>query len=168
MDPVSHGLWGSLAFGRKSKQGFWTAFAFGFAPDLFSFGPFLISTYLGLTSRPAVFGNTSDASWVPLYVHELYKPTHSLIVFAAAFSIVWLIRRKPLYEMSAWGLHIIFDVFGHTRRFFPTPFLWPISDYTFDGWQWSDPRIYIPNVALLATLSLWFFVIKKRREKRIA
>jgi len=167
MDPVSHGLWGSIAFGRKSRKSFWTAFGFGFAPDLFSFGPFFVSTYLGLVSRPPLFGNINDAGWVPLYVHSLYKPTHSLIVFAIVFLLVWWLRRNPLWEMGAWPLHIIFDTFSHTRRFFPTPFLWPISDYTFDGWHWTDPWIYIPNVALLAILSLWFFVIKKKHAKRV-
>ena len=38
MDIVSHGLWGAIAFGRKSRSSFWLAFLIGLAPDLFSFG----------------------------------------------------------------------------------------------------------------------------------
>ena len=37
MDIVSHGLWGSIAFGRKSRSSFWMAFVIGMAPDIFSF-----------------------------------------------------------------------------------------------------------------------------------
>mgnify|MGYP001577857555 CR=1 FL=1 len=168
MDPLSHGLWGAVAFGRKNRRSFWTAFGFGFAPDLFSFGLFFVSTYLGLASRPPLFTNVNDDSWVPDYIHSLYGPTHSLVIFLAAFFLVWIIRRKPLWEMAAWGLHVIFDIFGHTRQFFPTPFLWPISEYRFDGWHWSNPWIYIPNVALLVVLSLWFFVIPRRAIQRHA
>ena len=65
---------------------------------------------------------------------------------------MWLIRRKPLLEMGAWALHICMDIFTHSTAFFPTPFLWPVSDVHFDGMPWSTPIIFIPNVVLLAVL----------------
>lgn len=166
MDTLSHGLWGSLAFGRKNKQSFWLAFCFGAAPDVFSFGPFFVSAFLGLAQRPPISSTPPPDSAIPSYVHFLYNPTHSLIIFATAFFLVWLIRKKPLYEMCAWGLHILYDIPLHTEHFFPTPFLWPVSSYHFNGWNWGSPWIFFPNVALLAILYVWFFVVRKHHGAR--
>lgn len=165
MDIISHGLWGSLGFGRRSRKSFWVAFFFGIAPDLFSFGIFTATVWLGLVSGPDWAAGLPDPSLIPQYVHGMYNVTHSLIVFAAAFGLVWLIRKKPLYELSAWGLHILVDIPTHSDRFFPTPFLWPLSDVSVNGTPWSHPWIFIPNVTLLILLYLWFFVVKKRLAK---
>ena len=35
--------------------------------------------------------------------------------------------------MLVWPMHIIVDFFTHSLEFFPTPILWPVSDYRFDG-----------------------------------
>jgi hypothetical protein len=48
MDIVSHGLWGSIAFGRKSRSSFWLAFMIGMAPDIFSFGILWAASMLGM------------------------------------------------------------------------------------------------------------------------
>lgn len=164
MDIISHGLWGSLAFGRKNKKSFWLAFFFGVAPDLFSFGPFFISTFLGLAKRPNFGSEPPDPSSIPSYVHSLYNVTHSIIIFSLAFTLVWILLKKPLWEMLAWGLHILMDIFTHSYKFFPTPFLWPISGFKFNGWHWASPYIFFPDVALLAILYFWFFIIKRRRH----
>lgn len=166
MDTLSHGLWGSLAFGRKNKTSFWLAFFFGVAPDLFSFGPFFVGSFLGIFTRPPFSSVPPPESAIPDFVHLLYRPTHSLIIFSAAFLLIWFIRKKPLWEMSAWALHILYDIPLHTEHFFPTPFLWPVSSYSFDGWSWGSPWIFFPNVAVLAILYFWFFVIRKRHAKR--
>ena len=162
MDIVSHGLWGSLAFGRKNRKGFWRAFLFGIAPDFLSFGIFFASTFLGLAERPRFSSEPPDPSLIPSYVHNLYNLTHSLIIFAVLFFVLWLIFKKPVWEALAWGLHIVFDIFTHSFKFFPTPFLWPVSGFKFDGWHWGSPWIFFPNLALLLILYLWFFVIRKR------
>ena len=150
MDTLSHGLWGSLAFGRKNKKRFWLAFFFGVAPDLFSFGPFFVSTFLGLAQRPAFGSEPPLDSAIPRYVHTLYNYTHSLIIFAAVFLLVWLIRKKPLWAMMAWPLHILYDIPLDTEHFFPTPFLWPFFSYRFNGWNWGNPWIFFTNEVLLA------------------
>lgn len=166
MDILSHGLWGSLAFGRQTRKSFWLAFFFGIAPDLFSFGIFTAATFLGLAPHPDwSSGQHPDPSQIPAYVYALYNVTHSLVVFIAVFGMVWLLRRQPLYALSAWGLHILLDIPTHSDGFFPTPFLWPLSDFSVSGIPWSHPIIFIPNVTLLITLYLWFFVVKKRLAK---
>ena len=165
MDIVSHGLWGSLAFGRRSRHSFWLAFFFGVAPDLFSFGLFFGARILGLASGPDWSHGTPDPSLIPPYVHSLYNITHSLIVAGLAFVIVWLFRKRPLWEMLGWPLHILFDIPTHASKFFATPFLWPLSDYRINGIPWISPQIFIPNVLFLIVLYTWFFIRQKRRAK---
>ena len=156
MDIVSHGLWGSLAFGRKSRQSFWLAFLFGVCPDLLAFGPFLFLTFLGLEQRPR-FAEPPDPNIFPAFVHQTYNVTHSLIIFAILFGVLWLIFRRPIWEFSAWALHILVDIPTHSYRFFPTPFLWPVSNFRVDGHPWATPEIFIPDVISLVILYAWFF-----------
>ncbi len=166
MDTLSHGLYGSIAFGRANRRSFWTAFFFGVAPDLLSFGVFMALTWLGFFTRPDWSAGPPDPSAIPGFVHAAYDASHSLVVFAVIFGLVWLIRRAPLMEMLAWPLHILVDIPTHSERFFPTPFLWPLSDFHIDGHPWSDPRIFIPNVVFIAGLYLWYYWWRPRRERR--
>ncbi|MDP3740794.1 MAG: hypothetical protein Q8R08_00520 [bacterium] len=162
MDIISHGLWGSIAFGRKNKKSFWTAFLFGIAPDFLAFAPLFTLIFLGIYERPPIsLVEPPDVSLIPLFVYGVYNITHSLFVFAAAFLIIWLIRRRPLWEIYAWGLHIILDIPTHSYQFFPTPFLWPISDFRIDGIGWASPLIFFPNIAILIILYIWFYLIKR-------
>lgn len=164
MDILSHGLWGGAAFGRKAKKSFWLAFFIGIAPDLFSFGIFSAMNILGLASGPDWSNGPPSPGAIPEYVHTLYNWTHSLVIFAIVFGIVWLLRKKPLYELLAWPLHILMDLPTHSTRFFPTPFLWPFADYRFDGIPWSHPWIFFPNWILLVLVYgyLWY---KKKKAK---
>ena len=164
MDIVSHGLWGGLAFGRKAKKSFWISFFFGIAPDLFSFGLFSIMNILGLASGPDWSQGIPDSHAIPQYIHSLYNVTHSLIVFAVIFFVIWAIRKKPFYEMLAWPLHILMDIPTHSTKFFPTPFLWPFVDYRVNGIPWGHPIIFFPDWILLIALYLYFFIYKKRKK----
>jgi hypothetical protein len=164
MDIISHGLWGSIAFGRKSRKDFIWAFLFGIAPDFFSFGLFWIAIWLGLQQPLDWSAGLPPMEAIAGYVHSLYNITHSLIVFGAVFGLVYAILRKPFWPMLAWGLHIVFDIFTHTREFFPTPFLWPVSDFKISVANWSEPYIFIPNVLVLAVLYLWFYFSRRPRS----
>ena len=168
MDILSHGLYGSVTFGRKNRLSFWLSFFFGIAPDLFSFGFYTAGTWIGLFDHPDwSSGNHPDPSQIPLFVHTFYNYTHSLVIFALIFGLVWLVRRKPLWVMAGWGLHILVDIPTHSAEFFPTPFLWPISSFSVDGHPWSSPEIFIPNILLLCVLYAWFYIIKPRRLKKV-
>lgn len=104
MDIISHGLWGGVAFGRKSKKRFWTAFAIGMMPDLIAFaGPF-ITNLSGLTQGPHYSNGHPDAALIPQYVYQLYSVTHSLIIFALVFGIVWAWRKKPQWLLGGLGI----------------------------------------------------------------
>ncbi len=169
MDVVSHGLWGGIAFGRRSKKTYLWAFLIGVLPDLFSFGVFFVHRILirvGLLPQEAFARFSPPDSPVPLYVYNLYNITHSLIVFGVVFLLVWLMRKKPFLPLTAWGLHVLMDIPVHSFKFFPTPFLWPISDFKVDGISWGNPIIFFPNVALLVMLYGWYFY-RKRKEKYV-
>ncbi len=165
MDVISHGLWGGLTVGRKSKKSFLLAFLFGVAPDVVSFGIFMISNVLGISSRPDWSSGPPDAASIPGYVYQLYDFTHSFVIFLVVFGIVWLIRKKPFMEMGAWGLHILFDIPTHSLAFFPTPFLWPLAEVHVNGTTWATPWIFFPNWAFLIVLYA-FFIIRKVKAKR--
>ena len=158
MDIVSHGLWGALAFGRKSRASFWLAFAIGLAPDLFSFGILWVAAVLGLSPQPDFSHGTPPESTIPPYVHHLYNVTHSFVLFLAVFALLWVLTKKPVWELGAWGLHVLVDIPTHSFAFFPTPFLWPLFDWKFDGWQWNQSAILIPNFTVLFLCYGWFLL----------
>ena len=161
MDIASHGLWGGVAFGRKNIKSFWLSLLFGVLPDLLAFGPFFVGIFLGFYQRPLFNGTEPpNPALIPSFVGQIYNITHSLIIFAAVFLIVWFILKRPVYEMLAWGLHILFDIPTHSYAFFPTPFLWPISAFKINGVHWGDPIILYPNIILLLILYIWFFKYK--------
>jgi membrane-bound metal-dependent hydrolase YbcI (DUF457 family) len=171
MDFISHGLWGSIAFGRRNRSSFWLAFAIGMAPDLFSFGALYVAATFGLSPKPDFSHGTPPESTIPPYVHHLYDYTHSFVIFLLVFFLIWLVLKRPVWELGAWGLHILADMPLHSYAFFPTPVLWPFSDWKFDGWQWTTPGILITNFALLSLLYTWYirqlFLAKKRAKTQI-
>jgi len=156
VDILSHGLWGAIAFGRSNRPSFWLAFTIGLAPDLLSFGILYGAVGLGMAEQPDFSHGTPPEATIPEYVHHLYDVTHSMVVFLLVFVLVWALRGRPLWELAAWGLHVLVDIPTHSRAFFPTPVLWPIITWKFDGWQWMTPAILVPNYALLALFYLWF------------
>lgn len=163
MDIISHGLWGGVTVGRSSRKSYWIAFLFGMAPDLFAFAPTFIGRVFtnGFASLSRV-GQKPELSEIPEYVFQLYNISHSFVVFGAVFLVVWLLRGKPMWEMCAWALHIAIDLPTHSLSFFPTPFLWPISNVRVDGHPWSDPIIFVPNVVLLLVVYSVYFLRKRR------
>jgi hypothetical protein len=113
---------------------------------------------LGLAEKPDFSHGTPPESSIPEYVHHLYNVTHSFIVFLVAFLVIRFFLKRPLWELSAWGLHVLIDVPTHSYAFFPTPIFWPLFGWKFDGWQWMTPHILIPNFVLLAVLYVWYFI----------
>lgn len=158
MDIISHGLWGSLAFGRKNRRFFWWSFFFGVFPDLSSFGFYTVGTWIGLFPHPDwSSGQHPSPEAIPTFVHVLYSYSHSLIIFLAVFGLAWFFVRRPIWPLAAWGLHILVDIPTHASEFFPTPFLFPISDFHIDGVSWGHPMIFFPNAVLLIGLyALWY------------
>lgn len=163
MDILSHGLYGGVAFGRQSRTAYWLAFLFGILPDLVAFGPHFVSSLFGNGGFPRPSEEAPHTLIVPEYVYGIYNLSHSFVIFAVAFALVWLLRRRPLLPMLAWGLHVLIDIPTHTTAFFPTPFLWPLADVRVNGIAWSDPWIFIPNIIILAVLYAgWRYTVRRR------
>ena len=169
MDFISHGLWGGIAAGRKNRKDFWKSFSWGAMPDIIPFGPFFFVQIYNLLMKSGkfAFAGKPDVNLIPDYVFKLYSVTHSYFTFIFVFLILWLVYKKPNYLMLGWPIHITMDIFTHSKSFFATPFLWPFSDYRYDGTPWSSPYIFFPNIIILASLYLYFFIIKPQMRKRI-
>jgi len=152
MDIFSHGLYGGIATGRKSKKDYFTALFFGLGPDLLAFGPFILATLLGFHSW------TADG-----LVNYLYNATHSFVVYAPFFVLFWIFGGKNFAKLTlAWPLHILVDIPTHSAEFFPTHFLWPITNFSVDGISWTKPVIFIPNIAIILTLYLYWYVSSRK------
>ncbi len=134
-------------------------------PDLIAFGPYFILAFLGLVPRPGFYlsGHLPPFA-IPQFVYALYSISHSLIVFAVVFGIVWLILKKPRLTMLAWAFHIVLDIPTHDISFFPTPFLWPFSHFEVNGVSWAHPMVLVPDIILLVALYAYFFVVRKNKR----
>jgi hypothetical protein len=163
MDTLSHGLWGGVVFGRRH---FWWAFFFGAAPDFFTFGPFFLRwAFMGFPPFPHAPGLRAPALEVfPPYVFVAYNISHSLVIWTAAFLILWILFKKPVWVFCAWALHILCDIPTHSTRFFPTPFLWPFHTPFVNGIPWSRPWFLITDYALLI-LAFTFLWWRKRKSR---
>ena len=150
MDTLSHALWGKGLFGYRKYR--WYSFLFGALPDLFSFGIYFIHSIF-FSSSPVIGRPTR--SEIPEWVYSLYDISHSLVIASIIIFIVYKINKEFAFPMLAWPAHIILDFFTHSVEFFPTPILWPISDYQFDGIPWSNPIIFFTNVLLIFLLFIY-------------
>ena len=150
MDTLSHALWGKGLFGYRKYR--WYSFLFGALPDLFSFGIYFIHSIF-FSSSP-VMGRPTRSE-IPEWVYSLYDISHSLVIASVIIFIVYKINKEFAFPMLAWPAHIILDFFTHSIEFFPTPILWPISDFKFDGIPWSNPIIFFTNVLLIFLLFIY-------------
>lgn len=167
MDIFSHGLYGGVAFGKKSKRDYITAFFFGIGPDLFSFGILFISGILGISKIPIGRIEPPNYPVIPQYVHSLYNITHSLVIYAIFFGVLWALGKKHFAKLTlGWPLHILVDIPTHSSAFFPTPFLWPVSDFHVSGIPWSTPAIFIPNVMLIIGLYGYWYIQRRKWFRR--
>lgn len=165
MDTLSHALWGYGLFGhtRQGRKRFAkTALFFGAMPDLISFGVFLV---MRIVQGRWQMG-PPPLETIPDWLYFNYSLGHSFVVSFTVIGIAALSLRKTQHRflpfaMLAWPFHIVLDFPFHSFEYFPTPILWPFSDYKIDGIPWSHWYIWWPNVALLALL-----LIYRAKQKR--
>ncbi len=159
MDVFAHGFWGAIAFGKKQgRRGIKAlsfAFVIGMMPDLFSFGLWFFERALQgfppYPIEPGTSGAPAIAS-LPGYVSAAYNVTHSLVVWAAAFVVLYALFKRKAWIFAAWGLHILCDIPTHTTRYFPTPFLWPFPTPYVDGVPWSTPWFMALNYGAIISV----------------
>jgi hypothetical protein len=174
MDIFSHGLWavtGAKIANRKVKRPLrvvWAAW-WGVFPDVFAFVPiftfFLFSRIFG--GAAVVFPSPQNIEPVPAGEHAimnatgtLYSVSHSLIIFVVIYGVVYLIRRKHTLELGGWLLHILMDIPTHSYRFYPTPFLWPVSGFKFDGFSWANPWFLVGDYL---ALTIAFLLLRRKK-----
>lgn len=169
MDILAHGLWAGAAAQVLLRRGrpvrIRAAVAWGIAPDLAAFGPLLAVLLVGLVhgdltwtqfaDPESIARSTRDGHSVFRLTSTLYDLTHSAPIFLTAFAAAWGWGGAARWEICTWGLHILLDVPTHTRHFYPTPFLWPVSRSTVDGVSWTAPWALAVNYATLAVVWTW-------------
>ncbi|MBI2652973.1 hypothetical protein HYX00_05905 [Candidatus Woesearchaeota archaeon] len=160
MDIFAHGLWSYAVFHKKKYV--WLATLFGILPDILSFGIiFIINLINGNFHRGPPPINT-----LPKWLFAAYNMTHSFVVFIVVFLVIYLITKKWFWPLTAWGIHVLIDIPTHSFRFFPTPFLWPLSSYKFDGISWAIPWFMILNYGSLMIVFL-LIAHNKAKEKKL-
>ncbi len=156
MDIFAHGLWSYAVFHKKKYA--WLAILFGVLPDILSFGILFI---MNLISGSLQRGPPSLSS-LPDWLFAAYSMTHSFVIFLLVFFIIYLLTKKWFWPLTAWAIHVLIDIPTHSTRFFPTPFLWPLSGYVFDGISWATPWFMLVNYS---SLMIVFIVIAHYRDK---
>ncbi len=155
VDTVSHGFWSYIIFNSAIAFPFmWWAIFFGMMPDLFSWTIYAIYSMF----RRKRLGKP-NLKEIPNWAFTLYGITHSVFVGALAFVIVYLVNGTiPIY-LWAWPIHILFDIPTHSRKFLPTPFLWPFFKWKFPGISWAEPWLFILNWSLIIIFILILLLV---------
>ena len=152
MDTLAHGLWTYAIFYKtKSPK---LAVLFGVLPDLISFLPFII-----LNGGLNHFGKP-HLNDIPTSIIKSYNFTHSLVIAIFAILLITLVARKFYIFLLAWPIHILIDIPTHETTFFPTPFLYPISDLRVSGISWARPEMLAINY--LALIIVYAFIIRNK------
>lgn len=162
MDIFAHGLWAYAIYHRSKHK--WLATFFGMMPDLIAFGFFFISYWItnGFNfSKPGFSGN------IPEYVFVGYNFTHSIIIFLIIIGIVYYVTRKIPWYIGGWLLHILIDIPTHkVAGYFPTPFLWPLSNFKVGGISWHDPKFMIINYGTLFFVYVYILVFANKENTK--
>jgi len=115
----------------------------------------------------------------------LYHISHSFITFLALFFLAWIMcwymfkhkseisthkhtlyqpsRCTPYWEMTGWLIHIVMDIPTHSKTFYPTLFLWPLSDWHFDGISWVNMWFIIINYTSLLIVFILLRVVRQMK-----
>ncbi len=158
MDTLAHGLW-TYAIFHKTKSSK-LAVLFGVLPDLISFTPFFITRIISNQ-----FKGRPNSAGIPNFITSSYNFTHSLIIAIVAIILITLIMRKFYTFLLGWPLHILIDIPTHETTFFPTPFLYPISDLRISGISWGRPEMLAVNYLTLA-LVYAFLLNRIKHDKK--
>ncbi len=81
----------------------------------------------------------------PLRLHA-FRETERVV----AFSLLWVLLKKPPWLLCAWLLHILCDIPTHAASYFPTPFLWPFPTPFVNGIPWTTPWFMAANYTAIA------------------
>jgi len=151
MDVIAHGLWGGAIFGRRDRLSWRWAFFWGMAPDLFAFLPAIVAGLFtgNYFAWARWLPDGTNVSFITWYSNHAYMVTHSLVVWTGIAAAYYFWKRKFPWVFAAAALHILCDIPLHDIQYFPTPYLWPLHTPLHDGIRWANPRVMLPNYALI-------------------
>ena len=175
MDTLVHAVYGATLFSRTGLAGglrgpvdarggrkafdwtVWAAFSFGLLPDIASIGIFFTRTILN--------GDGINFHALPAYVFVLYNLTHSLVLALIGLGLIRLFWKPLFIPALAWPFHIGLDIFTHSLGHFQTPFLYPLSDFAYDGMAWwMHPWFILVYWSLLPVI--WLGIAIARRLQK--
>ncbi len=176
MDLISHTLWtAALAkgtnFKTKKNLSWIQATFFGIFPDLIAFTPLyffiIINLLVGKYQFPLTFPDKLEpAIYDNFFIFDIttliYNLSHSLLVFSLAAIFISIYKRRIYWEIAGWLFHILVDIPTHSASLYPTPFLFPLSDWRHDGIAWENPYLLAVNYLLLVFIYYWFKAILLR------
>ena len=156
--------------GRAPTAG---AVALAVLPDLGHLIPIVAWWLVGTGSWEAVRGYAlavpGAEPWLPpevqFWSHTLHCIMHSAIVALMPTLAAWAWWRHALIPLAGWWSHIVIDVFTHSRDYYPSPVLYPITQRGFDGIAWNTPWVMALNYLALAVAALWL-LWRSRRDRR--
>ena len=139
-DTFSHFLHGYFIYGLNGGL-------YSILPDLLSFGRLFLKN---LPNKLKVIKEgrikdilkKPDLNLLDQTDYLLYNLFHSLIVW---FFIYYFVKIK---ELKVVFLAIIIDLFLHDKSYLPTPFLYPISDFKFNGIPWNSKKGWIISIII--------------------
>jgi hypothetical protein len=153
MDTLSHALWGYASIRwRGPRTGRWGILTG--APDLIfgtvsTIGRLATQGWEGLKPQsrdPRIW--LRDGPPLPPDLVEDYQKyyvwSHSLVLLAGLGLAWYAVRRRPPWLLLPWVLHIVMDIPAHER--YLTPFLFPLSDWMFEGWSWGRRPMLAANI----------------------
>jgi len=169
MDFISHGLW---AFVLIRKARFWPTVLFATFPD-FIWVLLIVLDWLNYfptkemrvpESLVPIMGDTASISVYPQLAYTLYDIPHSFIVCGLVFLAIYVWKKKGYLFMLGWPIHIVMDIPTHTKEFFPTRFLYPVSDLAIDGIPWIIPSFLFSNITALIVVYGFYFYQRGRKK----
>ena len=154
MDIISHALYANLIFKEVPLEQRGLICFFSILPDLISFFAIRGRGFL----RKVMHYTNPSKNVFPKIVFKLYNLTHSLIIWLFVFLILKILKLDYwALVYLGWGSHIVLDIFTHSKYFFPTPILWPLSNFHFSGIAWSNKWFMVFNYSLLLFLYLFLY-----------
>lgn len=156
MEIFSHILWPMMLFRNRLWRE--EALFFAILPDI-SF--LFIMMYV-------LLGTPMDKGWeyAMLHMPDIYRYfyffMHSFLAVALVAFVIWLVAPKLLPAVSGWVLHIFMDIPMHDGEF-STRFLYPLTDFSVSGLNWTDYRV-LPIMYLLF-INFTVYALWRERKK---
>jgi hypothetical protein len=63
--------------------------------------------------------------------------------------------------MTGWFIHVLMDIPTHSGMLYPTLFLWPLSDWYYDGNSWGTLWFMVANYSCLLIVFMLLRFLRK-------